>query len=444
MPVTGSVVRAWRRAAGWDVPETARRLRQAAAVAGEIVADHDSLVRMIRRWEREDSGVSERYELLYGRALGQSGSPAARPGESLAATTLADLSTVRRDPRSERTRARDGEPLLRAAEQAAFGQTAPVRDVTSTRPSTEDDAAAIEAATAVFRAWDNAQGGGLRRKAVIGQLSDVSALLEGSFANEQAARRCYSAIADLAQLAGWMTWDLQLHATAQQYYLLALTLARDAGDRPQVARMMYCLSRQMIDLGRPADALDLAAAGTYAIRRQCPSKATALLLIAQARAHACLGDEQESRIKLGAAQDAFTRDAPDPSWCGFFDEAELAGLTGVTLRELAFAVPESAARTAAEARTWIQRAAGIRPSGFLRSKILDTDGIAMTSLLAGEPDRAAAATADALTLTRQLHSPRTIRRVRATIELGASTYPDAAAWDDLAGQARALPAAPVA
>jgi hypothetical protein len=240
-----------------------------------------------------------------------------------------------------------------------------------------------------------------------------------------------------------MTWDLQLHATAQQYYLLAFALARDAGDRPQVARMMYCMSRQMIDLGRPCDALDLAAAGTYAIRRQSPPKATALLLIAQARAHACLGEEKDCRVKFGAAQDAFTRDAPDPSWCGFFDDAELAGLTGVTLRELAFAVPESAGRTAAEARTWIQRAVDVRSAGFLRSKILDTDGIAMTSLLAGEPDRAAAATADALALTSKLHSPRTIRRVRATIELGARLYPGAAPWPDLVGQARALPATPV-
>jgi hypothetical protein len=209
--------------------------------------------------------------------------------------------------------------------------------------------------------------------------------------------------------------------------------------------MMYCLSRQMIDLGRPVDALDLAAAGSYAIRHQAPPKATALLLVAQARAHACLGAEQECRASLGAAQDSFTGDAPDREWCSFFDGAEFAGLTGVTLRDLALAAPGSAPRIAAEARDWTEKAANERSTAFLRSKILDTDGVAVTSLLAGEPDRAAVATADALALTGRLRSPRTIRRVTDTIAMGARTFPRAASWDDLADRVQALPgAAPVA
>ncbi|HEX5401867.1 MAG TPA: hypothetical protein VFX16_06155 [Pseudonocardiaceae bacterium] len=363
----------------------------------------------------------------------------------VADVALADLTTANREAGTERIRARDGELLLRLVEQTAFGPTVLLQDSGRGGPVTEDDAVVIETATAVFRAWDNAQGGGLRRKAVIGQLADTTALLDGPFASNQAARRCYSAVADLAQLAGWMTWDLQLHATAQNYYLLGLALARDAGDRSQVARMMYCLSRQMIDLGRPVDALDLAAAGSYAIRRQTPPKATALLLVAQARAHACLGAEKECRASLSAAQDSFTGNAPDREWCSFFDGAEFAGLTGVTLRDLALAAPESATRIATEARSWTEKAARGRSAAFLRSKILDTDGVAVTSLLAGEPDRAAVATADALTLTSRLRSPRTIRRVTDTIAMGARAFPHAAPWDDLADQAQALPgSAPVA
>jgi hypothetical protein len=37
----------------------------------------------------------------------------------------------------------------------------------------------VEAATAIFRSWDNQYGGGLRRKAVVGQLSEVVGLLRG-------------------------------------------------------------------------------------------------------------------------------------------------------------------------------------------------------------------------------------------------------------------------
>jgi hypothetical protein len=63
---SGSDLREWRRARGWDVPELARQLRRAAS---DPVAAHDALVRMIRAWERGDHHPSERYELLY-RKLG--------------------------------------------------------------------------------------------------------------------------------------------------------------------------------------------------------------------------------------------------------------------------------------------------------------------------------------------------------------------------------------
>ena len=63
----GAVLRQWRRARGWDVPETARRLRKAATDGH--VPTHDSLVTMVHRWERADLST-ERYELLYARALG--------------------------------------------------------------------------------------------------------------------------------------------------------------------------------------------------------------------------------------------------------------------------------------------------------------------------------------------------------------------------------------
>jgi hypothetical protein len=45
--IDGESLRAWRRARGWDVPETARRLRRAAV--DDQVPVHDALVRMIWR-----------------------------------------------------------------------------------------------------------------------------------------------------------------------------------------------------------------------------------------------------------------------------------------------------------------------------------------------------------------------------------------------------------
>jgi transcriptional regulator with XRE-family HTH domain len=359
--------------------------------------------------------------------------------ESLSALTAADLASPRPCLRDGPAAIRNGGLLLRAAELAAFGipESWP-RAAATAGKVTEDHVLQVETATAVFRSWDNAYGGGLRRKAVIGQLAEVTSLLAGPFASAQTARRLYSAIADLAQLAGWMSWDLQLHATAQDYYLLALALARDADDRPQVARLMYCLARQQIDLGHPGEALELAAAGAYATRRTPSPRASALVHIGQARAYACLGEEQNCRTALGVAQQTYARDGIDPAWCGFFDEAELSGLIGVTLRDLAVASPGQVARIATEARAWIEQAATARPSTFLRSKVLDTDGIAITSILARDPERAAAAAGEAISLSRQVHSPRTAARLQATITMGSRVFSRDAPWDDLGEQVRAL------
>jgi hypothetical protein len=120
-----------------------------------------------------------------------------------------------------------------------------------------------------------------------------------------------------------------------------LCLAKDAGDRPQVGRMLYCLARQMIDLHRYREALDLAQTGVYAIRRSSTPKTMALLYVIEARAHAGLGQARDCTRALGAAQDAFARAGrdTDPAWCAFFDEGELYGLLGVTLRDLAWPIP---------------------------------------------------------------------------------------------------------
>src|SRR5579859_1985052 len=70
--IQGDELREWRRSRGWDVPETAKRLRSAAQGS---VASHNGLVRMIYGWERGDHVLTERYELLY-RKLGFGAAPA--------------------------------------------------------------------------------------------------------------------------------------------------------------------------------------------------------------------------------------------------------------------------------------------------------------------------------------------------------------------------------
>src|SRR5260370_38385035 len=62
-------LRAQRHARGWTVPEMRRHLREAARAAGDTLPSNDCLSVMIRRWESDRSGISERYRMHFSRML---------------------------------------------------------------------------------------------------------------------------------------------------------------------------------------------------------------------------------------------------------------------------------------------------------------------------------------------------------------------------------------
>ncbi len=68
-PKSGVWLRQQRQARGWTVPEMRRRLRDAARTAGDTLPSNDCLSVMIRRWESDRSGVSERYRMHFCRVL---------------------------------------------------------------------------------------------------------------------------------------------------------------------------------------------------------------------------------------------------------------------------------------------------------------------------------------------------------------------------------------
>jgi hypothetical protein len=86
--VHGQWLRAEREARGWNIPQMAGHLRAAATTAGDKAPRKDSLVVMIRRWEDNRSGVTERYRLRYSTAFqipasqfGLTAAPALSPGD---------------------------------------------------------------------------------------------------------------------------------------------------------------------------------------------------------------------------------------------------------------------------------------------------------------------------------------------------------------------------
>ena len=93
----------------------------------------------------------------------------------------------------------------------------------------------LERSVEVFRAWDASRGGGLQRKAVVGQLNEVGGMLSYRHP-DHLQRRLWGVAANLAVLAGWMSHDVGLEPTAQKYFIIATHAAREGGDRPRPTR----------------------------------------------------------------------------------------------------------------------------------------------------------------------------------------------------------------
>jgi hypothetical protein len=127
------------------------------------------------------------------------------------------------------------------------------------------DVAMVKATADTFAMLDDRFGGGHARQAVIQYLShDVAPLLHGTY-TESVGKALFSTVAEATMLAGWMSYDAGHHGLAQRYYLHALRLAQDAGDRRLAGSILSAMSHQATFLGRFDDAATLARAARMGI-----------------------------------------------------------------------------------------------------------------------------------------------------------------------------------
>ncbi|RMI29384.1 hypothetical protein EBN88_27620 [Streptomyces triticirhizae] len=282
----------------------------------------------------------------------------------------------------------------------------------------------LQEATAQFRAWDAQCGGGLRRKAVVGQLHEVTDLLQDSHP-APVRRRLFRVTAELAELAGWMSYDIGLQPTAQKYFVLALHAAKEAEDRPLGAFVLSQMSRQMMHLGRAEDALELVHLAQYGSREQATPRAQALLYALEARAHASLGQPARCHRAVRLAEEAFAESAPadgDPGWLGFFSRAELCAENAHSYRDLAYVAGRSPAYVSRARPLMEEAVAGFAEEcerdpngGHQRSYALNLIGMATVHLLAREPEDCLRLAERALDLASRLRSERVANRLRTTL-----------------------------
>ncbi|MCB5910780.1 transcriptional repressor NsdA [Streptomyces pinistramenti] len=312
-------------------------------------------------------------------------------------------------------------PAAQAGHDAEPGQERGRRPARLSEPELD----LLEQTTAMFRQWDAQCGGGLRRKAVVGQLHEVTDLLQEP-QPEHIAKRLFNVAAELAELAGWMSYDIGLQPTAQKYFVLALHAAKEAGDRPLGSYILSSMSRQMIHLGRPDDALELIHLAQYGSRETATARTQAMLYAMEARAYAGMGQPSKVKRAVRMAEDTFSDTVPgepEPDWIRFFSEAELNAENAHSYRDLAYVAGRSPTY-ASLAEPIMERAVELfgKDPEHQRSYALNLIGMASVHLLQREPERCAALAQRAIPFAQQVRSERVNTRLRKTVDSAVREY----------------------
>ncbi|WP_406730025.1 Tat pathway signal protein [Streptomyces sp. NBC_01794] len=323
--------------------------------------------------------------------------------QSLAGWTQMDLFMNRRDT----LKLAVGAPLVLAAERM-LGGTA--RALNNGRKGFDaDTVTALEEVTAFFTTADASKGGGLYRSAIVAQLAEVARRIQDGVPKSLRIR-VFTAAADLAALAGWVSHDCGRYPTAQRYWSYGVYAAGEAGAPDRGVEIVTRMSHQMIYLGRPQDALGLL--GVAAAKAEMP--ATRALVASQTgRVHAALGDERQAEQHLGDADELLADGLGDdvPEWVAYFDGAEHAGARAVSARDLT-----GLGRGRRPASALFEDALRLRKPGFDRVRVMDRVGLAAALFDEGEVERGAAAAQEALNDAARVDSTLVASRLNALLE----------------------------
>jgi hypothetical protein len=284
---------------------------------------------------------------------------------------------------------------------------------------TAGDIAALRSVGELFRALDNAYGGGHARQALVRYLEhELEPMLRGTY-GEQTGRRLFAAASDLTRLAGWTSYDIAAHGLAQRYFVQALRLSQAAGDRAYGSYVLVTMSRQAVYLGHGREAVQLARVAQQGVGSSAPPVVQALLYAVEARGHAVLGEVRAATASLVRAERALETARPGdevPYWARFFDEAQLADEFGHCHRDL------QQYRAAAQ---HAERSLQLRAPGYARSRLFCRVVLASARLGLGELDQACQLGAEAATQAAEMRSVRALEYVR-DFERRLEPYRDAA------------------
>jgi len=408
-------LRRQRRQRGWSLQRVAEELQKLCELEGRRVGVTAS---MVGKWERGFKRPSPFYQeklcALYGLSAEQLGlvddAEQALPAWSVDRDTLAEtLESWRHDVERRAF-------LRHITSVAGVAALAPALDTAGAepherlaraldRPSRVDHATMEHLETVIneCRRLDDRIGSRDLQGPVTGHLQLITSLLQGSQPGPVHRRLC-TAAAQVAQLAGWLAFDMNDHKAAKRYYEVALRAAQEAGDRALAAYVLGCMS-VVATYSKDAHAgLQLAHEAQRRGRGSVTATTLAWLCRVEALALATLGEAAPCGSALDRAEAAIDEASPasDPPWIYHFNRSQLAGQKGACYVRLH--QPHDARAALGEALTTLS-------TEFVRDRSLHLTHLASAYAQQGEIEEACRLAGDSLTNAMYTGSARELRRI---------------------------------
>jgi tetratricopeptide (TPR) repeat protein/DNA-binding XRE family transcriptional regulator len=171
---------------------------------------------------------------------------------------------------------------------------------------------------------DQQHGGGITSQLIVQGFRQARRRIETSELRPGLVSDTLSAVAEIAEVAGWSLYDAQRHAQAQELNTEALDLARACGDRSLELFVLQNISMHAGDLGRGQECLDVV---SYVLSMgKLSPRVEALFRLREARALAQLGADLDAHRQLALAKNLYAEGVrdDDPTWAWWVDEAEFA------------------------------------------------------------------------------------------------------------------------
>ena len=270
--------------------------------------------------------------------------------------------------------------------------------------------ATVEKRAHQLRLLDDHVAGGDTRKVVAEELDATMKLLREASYTDQVGKRLLRALAELCQLAGWVSSDAGRYAEARRIFLVGVRAGHAAGDWPGAANNLSSLAYQVANVGDPREAMTLAAAAYRGSEGTASATTRALLLERLAWTSARAAEPGQADRALGRVDEAYAQRRPedDPAWVYWLDADEIAIMAGrcwTQLRRPLRAVPV------------LEEATKHYTADRARETALYLTWLSEAYLLANEVDASANTALRALRLSRQANSVRTRERVGALFGL---------------------------